>query len=86
MTANSLIDTTLREIGREYKPGLLMWIKKSRPEEWARMLTLEQGINQAALRGDMESLKQGLSNYKELILGAVEVFETPRGQTGNLFR
>jgi hypothetical protein len=81
----NLIETTLREIGKEYRPGALEWIRINRPEEWARMLTLEEGINQAALSRDMENLKQSLSNYQELILGVVEVFETPRGQTGNLF-
>jgi hypothetical protein len=85
MTVSLLIDTTLREINKEYKPGLLLWIKKSRPEEWARMLLLEEGINQAALSGDGTGLKQTLSNYKELLLGIVEIFEIPKGQTGNLF-
>jgi len=71
-----LIKSTLLEIGKEYRSGLVGWIKTNRPEDWAGILTLEEEINQAALSGNMESLKQNLSNYKELILGAVEIFET----------
>jgi hypothetical protein len=84
MTANSLIDTTLEEIGRGYHPGVLGWMKGNRSQEWNKMVALEEKINRTTLKGDMESLKQALSNYKELILGVVEVFETPKGQ-GNLF-
>lgn len=85
MTANSLIDTTLEEVGRGYHPGALGWMKGNRPQEWNKMVALEEKINQAVLSGDGTGLKQALSNYKELILGVVEVFETPKGQTGNLF-
>jgi hypothetical protein len=63
---------------------VLLWIKKSGPEEWARMLSLEKRVNQDTLRGDVESLKQGLSRYKKLLLRMMEVFETPKTQ-GNLF-
>ena len=78
-------DITLGEISKEYKPGLLSWIKKDRPMEWAMMLTLEEKINPPALKGNIENLKDALSNYKKFILGMVKVFETPKGHTQNLF-
>lgn len=58
-----LIESTLKEMGKEYRPGLLGWIREDR-ERWRRLLTLEDRINQAALAKDEEGLKDALSEYR----------------------
>lgn len=80
-----LIESTLKEINQSYTPGLVEWVKVNRPDTWTEIRRTEERINQAALKGDIENLKDALLDYKELILGAVKIFETPEGQTGNLF-
>ena len=80
--ANLLIDSTLREISSvttvtpadEYKSGLLPWIKKSRPEEWARMLQMEEKINRVAFSGDRASLEDALSNYRGFFSEMMRVY------------
>jgi len=58
MTANRLIDLTLKEIRERHQPGTLPWMKANRPEEWGKMLTLEGEINKTASGGDLEGLKK----------------------------
>lgn len=73
MTANSLIDDCLKEIAKEYKPGLLAWLKKQ-PDLWVRVLDLEGRINQAALSNNETGLKQELSEYKAFLFAMREDF------------
>ena len=61
--ANLLIDIALREIAKEYKPGLLAWLKWH-SDQWNRLLQLEDRINQAALAKYEEGLKDALSEYR----------------------
>jgi len=58
-----------------YSPGALRWMKKSRPEDWERMISLEKKIDQEALAGEVLSLKETLTQYKELILSVVRIFQ-----------
>lgn len=81
---NSLIDSTIREINKEYKPGLLPWIKSSGPENWARMLSLGGRINQDALSKDEVMLKDALSDYRGFFSGMMKVYG--KGETLPLFR
>ena len=67
MTANSLIDITLGEIEREYHPGTLIYMKRFHPHEWKRMVELEGKINSMALGGNIEGLREALSEYQGLI-------------------
>ena len=60
------IETTLREIGSEYKRGFVDWIKKQ-PVEWARLLSLEGEINKATLSGDEVGLTQALTAYRAFL-------------------
>ena len=80
-----LIDHTLREINKAYKPGTLEWVKVNRPQEWNEMIVLEKKINEKALKEDVEALKEALSEYKELILSRVKTFKTLKAETGNSF-
>ena len=60
----SRIDDTLVEIGRDYKPGLLAWLK-GYPSRWRQMLDLECRINQVALSQEDEiSLRDVLKDYR----------------------
>lgn len=59
----NLIESTLRQIGGEYRSGLIRWIR-DQPERWTQLLQLEDGINQAALAKDEEGLKDALSEYR----------------------
>jgi hypothetical protein len=75
----SLIDETLREINRNYKPGLLPWLKR-KPEQWGKIQELEARINQTALKQDKNGLTVALEAYKRFFPEALSVC----GQ-GNLF-
>lgn len=71
----SLISEALKEIASAYQLGTLGWMKVNRPDEWGKMLALEQRINEKALRSDTESLRKALSEYQELILAMVKEFK-----------
>jgi len=75
-----LIEKTLQEIGMEYKPGLLQFIKGQ--GQWARLLELEDGINKAALDQDEERLRTAVNKHKAFFLRMGENFVSPQG---NLF-
>ena len=60
--ANLLIENALQEIAREYKPGLLVWLKHQ-PDKWVRFLELEVSINQAAFSKDEAGLMNALEAY-----------------------
>lgn len=75
MTANELIDLTLKEIAQGYHPGILAWMKVNRSEEWRKMLSLESEINEMASKGNVEGLKESLKGYKGLILNIMRIFK-----------
>lgn len=62
-----LIDLTLKEISKGYVPGTLKWIKKTRMNDWMKLLVEEKKINEAALNGDLRTLKKALDSYQKLI-------------------
>jgi hypothetical protein len=62
---NSLIESTLKEIAGTYQAGTLPWMKRNRPDEWKRLLGLEDRINQAALARDEVALTEALEEYPE---------------------
>jgi hypothetical protein len=62
---HNLIERTLMEIGREYRPGLIGWLKEDRGR-WQRLLVLESRINEVALsKEDERVLKDTLDDYRE---------------------
>jgi hypothetical protein len=73
MTANLLIDDTVIEIGKWYRPGLLMWLKRQ-PDQWTRLLTLESEINRASLQEDQDILLAALTEYKGFFREMMEVY------------
>jgi len=79
-----LIDQTLQEINREWKPGTLEWMRRRRPDDWARLIELERQINGEALQKNKEELTKRLTEYKTLIGEMVKAFKTPTGETGSL--
>jgi hypothetical protein len=58
-----LIEITLWEIDKGYRPGLIGWIEGS-SDRWAVLLTLEDRINRAALLEDEIILRDALSEYR----------------------
>jgi hypothetical protein len=71
-----LIKKTLQEIGKEYKPGLLAWIRTEyRHSRWKEMLSLEDEINRTTLAGDETGLKAALSTYKAFFQEVLEIYE-----------
>ena len=82
MTANSLIDFTIREIARDYQPGTFPWMKASRPDKWGEMVTYERRVNEMALGNDTEGLKRALTDYQRLILGMVREFKALKEERG----
>ena len=79
---NSLIDATMREIAEAYQPSTLAWVKANRPDEWGKMLTLEQKVNEMAFRGDLDGLRGALNSYRELILAMVKRFKAEKEKKG----
>ena len=72
----SLIEQTLQKINEGWEPGALEWIKANRPDEWAKMFTLERSINKAALEGNLNALREALGEYHRSILATVREFRT----------
>jgi hypothetical protein len=66
MMVKSLIDKTLERINQEYQPGSLIRIKLNSPENWGKVIGLEQEINEVFFEGDVEKLKKVLESYREL--------------------
>ena len=73
MIDHDLIERTLQEIGMEYKPGLISWIKEDR-DRWAMMLDLEDRINKATLAGDEGILTKALEEYREFFREMISQF------------
>lgn len=65
-----LVETTLHEIGRQYQPGLIKRIKED-TGKWKELLQLEDRINHA---GDVVTLKNALSDYREFFLEMAEAY------------
>jgi len=63
-----LIDLTIREIDEVWRPGTLEWVKRARPRDWERMLTVEGKINRVALEENVDALREALRTYKELMV------------------
>jgi hypothetical protein len=62
---HDLIDRTLQEINKEWKPGALEWINVDRPDGWGKMLIiLERTINEMALGGNLDGLRGALNSYR----------------------
>lgn len=66
---HALIDRTIQEINKEWESGALEWIKVNRPDEWEKMLAIENEINRMALAGDIDGLRKALEAYKKLFSG-----------------
>jgi hypothetical protein len=80
---HSVIERTLLEIGKEYRPGLITWIKENR-DLWARLLAIEARINQAAFAGNQGQLTRALEEYREFFTEMIPRYEG-KGHTLNLF-
>jgi hypothetical protein len=81
MTANSLIDDTLKRINHGYSPGTLRWIKGN-PGRWAVLLTLEGRVNEMALGGNLKGLREVLDEYQELTLSMAKEFKATKENKG----
>jgi hypothetical protein len=77
--------TTLQSIDRNYKPGMLAWLKVKRPGDWQKMIAIEAEINRAAIQGNEAELIIALDEYEGFVLGMVKMFGTRTEETGNLF-
>lgn len=76
------IETTLREIGGEYKPGLIRWIKEQ-PGQWKTLLKLEGNINQSVFQRDETALTEALSRYRYFFSEIVKAYS--QGEQATLF-
>ena len=82
MMASLLIDNALQEIAKEYKVGLLVWLKRD-PDRWRQLIALESRINEVALVQDEVVLRNALSDYREFFVEMVELYV--KGDTLPLF-
>ena len=74
------IHMVLGEINERHEPGTLMWAKQERVQEWQKALTLEGEINKAALLGDVEALKEVLTEYMNLMLSMIGEFTSSKAK------
>ena len=77
-----LIEQTLQEIGKDYRPGLVRWMRRE-SGQWSRFLTLEDEINAATFVADEQRLKDALSRYQGFFDEMLNVFE--KGEAFPLF-
>ena len=70
---HDLIERTLLEIGREYKPGLLAWIRTDQ-NRWGRLLDLEDRINRATKSEDEGALTRALGEYRDFLSGMLKSY------------
>jgi len=82
MISMDLIEATFRRINSTYRPGLIRWIKEGQ-DRWARLLILEDRINDAALAGNEVELIGVLSEYLAFFGESLEEYR--KGDTLNLF-
>jgi hypothetical protein len=80
----SSMQQAIEEIDQGYKPGTLEWMKRSRPEDWKRMVAIEAMIKEKALTGDIEELRKALEEYRKFMLVMVKVFSS-EGEEVTLF-
>lgn len=79
-----LIKKTIQEIDKEYKPGLLAWIRTEyRHSRWEEMFRLEDAVNKAALAGDETGLRAALAAYKTFFKEMADAYS--KGETLRLF-
>ena len=71
----NLIDSTLKQIARDYQLGTLAYTKKTKPVEWGKLLAIEQEINLATKKEDSKALKEALSRYQKLIFSLCKKFK-----------
>jgi len=64
----NLIVSTLRQIDRDYQPGTLASMKKTKPVKWGKLLTIEREINLSVLNENPKALKKALDSYRKLIV------------------
>ena len=70
----SPIDDTLSQIAKDYKPGLLPWMKHHHPDRWAHLLELEAEINAATLAGNESGLKPALKAYRTFFSESLRMY------------
>lgn len=75
---HDLLDSTMLEIGRHYKPGLIRWIREH-PDRWRELLQVESTINQTALSGDEGGLTAALAAYRAFFKEMITLFEEAEG-------
>ena len=62
-----LLDLTLKEMQKSYKPGTISRIKGQHKEVWAKLISLEAKINHAVLAGEQKVMERALNQYRKLI-------------------
>jgi len=72
---HDLLDVTLQEIGRQYKPGLIGWIRE-RPDRWQQLIALESRINEVALAQIEVVLREALKAYHLFFEEMMMAYET----------
>lgn len=81
-----LIGQTFIEINQHWEPGALEWMKRTGPNDFKKMMALEEQINQLTLSGNVNMLNEVLKSYTGLMVGAARTFKTQREETGDLFQ
>jgi len=75
MINTDLIESTLMEIGKGYRPGLIRWIRE-RPDRWQQLIALESRINEVALAQIEVVLREALKAYHLFFEEMMMAYET----------
>lgn len=80
-----LIKQSLQRINEGWKSGTFEWMRRSRPEEWKKMILLEEKINRATLSNDEDAIRRALIEYKAFFLRIEEDFKAFLGESMKSF-
>jgi len=69
-----LIDQTIKRINEIYVPGTLEWLKKYHHGAWEKIQDFHEEINELALKGEVDKLREALTKYEEFINSMVNYF------------
>jgi hypothetical protein len=85
LTRGGKLQTVIAEsnqrIEKVWKPKTMSWVEVNKPGEWRKMKKLEEEINDLALRGNMDGLREKLSEREELVAQLVTAFEYLTGRS-----
>jgi hypothetical protein len=80
MDDQNLIELPWEEISSWFEKGMVPWIKRHNPPQWAALLDLEEELNEISLSTDQEKIEGVLQRYKDLVFEIRGEYRTRNGK------